>query len=244
MGERKADSAYAMVCWMAHRQAVQREARRVVERKRDQPSQAVIRARYDFIARWHDAIGRFTMPHRRDAIRALDVQPGEHILDLACGAGANVKSIMAKLGTSGLLAGLDYSPGMLRQAQQGVNHHRWGNVALSLGNAAQLPFADRVFDRVICTYSLKVIPPYHQALDEVLRVLKPGGVFVVLDGKLSDGVTRFLNPLILWTAHGPMTDLARPIGNEIRQRFVDVQVSEYDFGHTFVAIGRRELERV
>lgn len=210
----------------------------------DQPSQAVIRARYDFIAKWHDVIGRFAMTHRRDAIRALDVQPGEHIFDLACGAGANIKGIAAELGTGGCLAGLDYSPGMLRQAQQRINHHRWSSVALSLGNAARLPFADSVFDRVICTYSLKVIPPYHQALDEVLRVLKPGGVFVVLDGKLSDGVTRFLNPLILWTAHGPMADLARPVRNEIRRRFVDVQIREYDFGHTFVAIGRREIERV
>lgn len=211
----------------------------MAELNQHQSSQMAIRARYDFIARWHDAIGRFTMRHRRDAIRALNAQPEEFILDLACGAGANFKAVTAKLGSAGLLVGLDFSPGMLRQAQRQLKRCRWNNIALFLGNAAQLPFADRVFDRVICTYALKVIPPYLEALDEVVRVLKPGGIFIVLDGKLSGGFTRFLNPLIRWTARGPMTDLARPLGEEIGRRFEDAQIREYDFGHTFVAIGRK-----
>ena len=205
----------------------------------DQPDQMAIRARYDFVARWHDAPGPFFMPHRRDAILALNVQPGECILDLACGTGINFEGVMTESGADGLLVGLDYSPGMLKQAHQRVRRYHWSNVALFLGNAARLPFADGVFDRVICTYSLKVIPPYRQALDEVVRVLKPGGVFVVLDGKLSSGVTRFLNPLIRWIARGAMSDLARPLVEEIAQRFQNVRISEYDLGHTFVAVARK-----
>ena len=204
-----------------------------------QPNQMAIRERYDFIARWHDTGGWFTTPHRRDAIRALNVQSGECVLDLACGTGINFKGVMTELGADGLLVGLDYSPGMLKQAHQRVKRYHWSNVALFLGDAALLPFADSVFDRGICTYSLKVIPPYRQALDEVVRVLKPVGVFVVLDGKLSSGVTRFLNPLTQWMARGPMSDLARPLVDEIAQRFQDVRISEYDFGHTFVAVARK-----
>jgi demethylmenaquinone methyltransferase/2-methoxy-6-polyprenyl-1,4-benzoquinol methylase len=204
-----------------------------------QPNQMAIRARYDFVARWHDAAGLFLMPHRRDAIRALNVQPGERVLDLACGTGINFKGIMTESGADGLLVGLDYSSGMLKQAHQRVKRYHWSNVALLLGDAARLPFADSVFDRVICTYSLKVIPSYRQALDEAARVLKPAGVFVVLDGRLSNGVTRFLNPLIQWMARGAMSDLARPLVEEIAQRFQDVRISEYDFGHTFVAVARR-----
>lgn len=176
------------------------------------------------------------MPHRRDAIRALDAQPGEQILDLACGAGANFPGLVSR---NGLLAGLDYSPGMLAQARQRVDRYPGDNVALFLGDAARLPFAAGAFDRVLCTYALRVIPPYQQALDEVWRVLKPGGVFVVLDGKLSTGFTRFLNPLALWTARGPLTDLARPLAREIERRFEAVQIEEYDWGHTFVATARK-----
>ncbi len=206
----------------------------------EQPSQTAIRARYDFIAGWHDAIGRFTMTHRRGAIQALNVQPGDCVLDLACGAGANFKGVIADLESDGTLLGLDYSPGMLRQAHRKAS--RYPCLTLFLGDAARLPFADSVFDRIICTYSLKVIPPYRQALDEVVRVLKPGGVFVVLDGKLSSGSTRFLNRLTLWMAHGPMTDLARPLIDEIAQRFQEVQVKEYDLGHTFVAVARKAAQ--
>ena len=204
-----------------------------------QPDQTAVRARYDSIARWHDDIGRFTMPHRSDALEALNVRPGECVLDLACGGGPNFSGIVTELGPGGLLVGLDYSPGMLKKACQRLRQHQWGRINLLLGDASRLPFADNVFDRAICTYSLKVIPPYRQALDEVVRVLKPGGVFIVLDGKPSSGTTRFLNSLAIRLARGAMSELTRPLVDEIERRFQDVQVIEYDFGHTFVAVGRK-----
>jgi len=205
-----------------------------------QSDQKMIRRRYDFIAKWHDAAGTFVTPHRRDAVRALNAQAGERILDLACGTGINFKRILTQLGPTGLLLGLDYSSGMLEQAHRRVRQGHWSNVVLFLGDAARLPFADCVFDRAICTYSLKVIPPYQQALDEVLRVLKPGGTFVVLDGKLGTGATRFLNPLIKWMAGGPQSDIARPLVDEMVQRFQEVRIAEYDLGHAFVATARKE----
>jgi len=204
-----------------------------------QPDQTAVRARYDFMAGWHDAVGRFSMPHRRDGILALDMQPGECVLDLACGGGPNFKGIVTGLGADGLLSGIDYSPGMLKQARQRVERCQWSNITLFLGDAAQLPFADNVFDRAICTYALKVIPPYRQALDEVVRVLKPGGVFVVLDGKPGSGPTRFINPLAQWVARGAMSDLTRPLVDEIAKRFQDVRIDEHNFGHTFVAVARK-----
>ena len=96
-----------------------------------------------------------------------------------------------------------------------------------------------MFDRIICTYSLKVIPPYQESLDEVWRVLREGGVFVVLDGKLSTGFTRFINPLVLKMAQGPMTDIERPIELEIQKRFGKVDITEYDLGHTFIAVAQK-----
>lgn len=201
--------------------------------------QTAIRGRYDFIARWHDTASWLTTPHRRKAVRALKVGSGQCVLDLACGTGINFGNIMTGLGDSGLLLGLDYSSGMLKEAQRCVKRNRWNNVTVFLGTAGRLPFAGSIFDRVICTYALKVIPPYREALDEVVRILKPGGKFVVLDAKLGSGVTRFLNPLMQWVARGPMSDLARPLIEEIGQRFQDVQISEYNFGHVFVATARK-----
>jgi ubiquinone/menaquinone biosynthesis C-methylase UbiE len=211
----------------------------MMKSKPSQFDQEKIRRRYDSMARSYDATGQLVTAHRHDAMQALDVQPGECILDLACGPAVNFKSILEHLGANGLLVGLDYSSGMLKRAHQRVKRNQWSNVAPLLGDAARLPYADCVFDRVICTYSLNVIPLYQQALDEVSRVLKPGGTLVVLDGKLSNGPTRFLNPLMKLMARGPLTDITRPLRDEIARRFQNVRTTEYDFGYAFLAVAQR-----
>lgn len=119
--------------------------------------QAAVQARYDAIAKWYDAAPRFTLAHRSDAVHALGMQGGERILDLACGTGIDFERI--RMGNpNGLLIGLDYSFGVLEQAQIRLEHKRWDNIALSQGNAAELPFVNAIFDRVLCTYALKANP--------------------------------------------------------------------------------------
>jgi ubiquinone/menaquinone biosynthesis C-methylase UbiE len=61
------------------------------------PDQMTIRTRYDFMARWHGTAGWFATPHRCQAIQVLDAQPGECVLDLACGTGINFKNIISQL---------------------------------------------------------------------------------------------------------------------------------------------------
>ncbi len=207
--------------------------------KTQQSDRAAVRARYDSIAKWYDMAAQFTLSHRADAVRALGVRDGERILDLACGTGINFASIIAA-NASGVLFGLDYSPGVLGQAHERVKRNRWASVVLCLGDAAQLPFADGTFDRVLCTFALKTIPRHQQAVDEVHRILKPNGVFVAMDAKLSDGTTSFLNPLLRWMARGFLYDIGRPLTGEIVRRFQDVQTTEYDFGYTVVTVARKK----
>jgi phosphatidylethanolamine/phosphatidyl-N-methylethanolamine N-methyltransferase len=199
-----------------------------------------VRKRYDGMARSYAATGRFITAHRHAATGALGVHPGERILDIGCGPGMNFESILKSLGSGGSLVGLDYSSGMLEQAQQHVERNGWSNVTLLLGDAATLPFADCEFDRVLGTYSFSVIPRYRQALDEVARVLKPGGTLVVLDGKSSDGPLRFLNPLVKRLARAPVSDLTRPLIVEIAERFQVMRTTQYDFGFTFLAVAHKK----
>ncbi|CAG0947558.1 hypothetical protein ANRL1_04267 [Anaerolineae bacterium] len=93
-----------------------------------------MQARYDAIAKWYDGAARFTMAHRSDAVHALGIQDGERILDLACGTGINFEHIIVA-NANGLLLGLDYSSGILEQAQERVTRNRWDNVVLGLGDA-------------------------------------------------------------------------------------------------------------
>jgi len=205
-----------------------------------QSEQERVRKRYDGMARTYAATGRLIAAHRHDATVALGVQPGEHILDLACGPGVNFKNILKDLGAGGLLVGIDYSSGMIEQAQQRVKLNEWSNVTPLVGDAAKLPFADCEFDRVLGTYSFSVIPEYRQAFDEVARVLKPGGLLVVLDGKLCKGLLRILNPLVKLLARAPVSDITRRLTDEIAQRFQVVRITEYDLGFTFLAVAYKK----
>lgn len=208
------------------------------KQKAEQSNQDVIQDYYDFTSKSYATLSKF-IPHRQHAVKALNVQSSDIVLDLACGTGENFKSIAARLGKNGLLVGLDFSQGMIREANIRVRRYQWGNILLLLGDASRLPFADSVFDRVICTYALKVIPPYHQALDEIVRVLKHGGILVVLDEKPLRGIRSFLNPLFKLSGHGAFTDIPRPLIEEMVKRFQDVQVKDYSFGSTFVAVASK-----
>lgn len=78
------------------------------------------------------------------------------------------------------LKGIDLSPEMLERARQRAAE-LGRPVELHEGDAHDLPFQDAAFDTVICTYSLCNIPDPQRAVNEMKRVLKPGGKLVLVD---------------------------------------------------------------
>jgi ubiquinone/menaquinone biosynthesis C-methylase UbiE len=118
-------------------------------------------------------------PLSRWTIELLDIQPDSCILDIGCGGGMAIKE-MAKLATGGFIAGVDYSPVMVRQALRynaaAVEAER---VAIKRGNISRLPFADASFDRACAIESFNYWPEPVTGLKEVFRVLKDGGRVVI-----------------------------------------------------------------
>jgi ubiquinone/menaquinone biosynthesis C-methylase UbiE len=111
---------------------------------------------------------------QRNALERLRVVPGQRVLDLGCGPGDGT----AKLNAAGATAvGLDYSGGMLETARKDA--HNLGR--LTRGDAGRLPFKDGAFDKVICTNSFHHYPNHLAALREMRRVLRPGGLLVLVD---------------------------------------------------------------
>lgn len=95
-------------------------------------------------------------------------KPGR-ILDVGCGTGALMESLQA----NGWVVGVDFSPEALRfSGGRGLGR-------LTLGDAQRLPFASGSFDVVVSLDTIEHVPDDGAALAEVLRVLKPGGVFVM-----------------------------------------------------------------
>jgi demethylmenaquinone methyltransferase / 2-methoxy-6-polyprenyl-1,4-benzoquinol methylase len=110
---------------------------------------------------------------RRATIAALDAQPGQTLLDLAAGTGTSSEP----LADSGVLVvPCDLSEGML-----GVGKARRPDLPFVAGDAMHLPFADESFDAVTMSFGLRNVPDVPAALDELLRVTKPGGRLVVCE---------------------------------------------------------------
>jgi ubiquinone/menaquinone biosynthesis C-methylase UbiE len=103
------------------------------------------------------------------------------ILDLCTGTGSLLPHLSAKAGPKGLTVGLDFSRGMLRRARAKTA----GDSAVRLvqGRAEALPFPSARFQAVTCSHAFYELKgtARDRALAEILRVLKPGGVFLMME---------------------------------------------------------------
>ena len=113
------------------------------------------------------------------------IQAGEVVLDLGCGAGVDA-IIAAKLtGPLGAVTGIDLVPEMLAQARENARLAGVENVTFQESSGELLPFPDNSFDVVISNGVFNLVVDKVKALGEVFRVLKPGGRFMLADQVLS-----------------------------------------------------------
>ena len=110
---------------------------------------------------------------RYAVVKAIDPREGERILDIACGTGT---SSVALTRSGATVVGLDFSPGMLEQARRKHN-----SVEFVEGDAMKLPFVSNEFDAVTISFGLRNVADPKAALDEMYRVLKPGGRLVICE---------------------------------------------------------------
>ncbi len=136
------------------------------------------------------ATGPGTRDERRMAMRMLDLSPNDRVLDVACGPG-NFTRGFARATGEGLVVGLDASKTMLAVAVRKTDS---ANVTYVRGNACTLPFRDGSFDAICCFAALYLIQEPMRALDEIVRVLAPGGRVALLSscnrGPLPAGATN------------------------------------------------------
>lgn len=111
------------------------------------------------------------------ALRAYLSRPGDRrVLDIACGPGNYANDAARGLTGDGAYVGLDFSAAMLTRAARDNTGDR---ITFVRGDAHALPFASQSFDTVTCLAALYLIPDPLAALDEMTRVLAPGGELIV-----------------------------------------------------------------
>jgi ubiquinone/menaquinone biosynthesis C-methylase UbiE len=134
----------------------------------------VRRVYYDIFSRFYDG---FVAVHSRDKLGAartflvdrVPLQAGGSVLDLCTGTGTLLTYLQAKVGPSGQVVGVDFSPGMLKTAHKRTQG--FPNVALVRADADSLPFAPGMFDAVTFShvfYELKR-ETQKRAIQEIVR---------------------------------------------------------------------------
>jgi arsenite methyltransferase len=107
----------------------------------------------------------------------MDLQPGDRVLDLGCGTGWASRR-MARVLIAGEVVGLDVADEMLRRAEQASGD--LSNVRYVWGSAEKIPAPDNHFSKVLSVESFYYYADQGKALDELRRVLAPGGKLFIL----------------------------------------------------------------
>jgi SAM-dependent methyltransferase len=129
----------------------------------------------------------------------LDLEEGEVVLDLGCGAGLDLYFYAKSVGEKGKVYGLDISTDMLEKAKTNIKSVGLNNVEFTQGSSDDLPFENDSFDVVASNGIYNLSPDKKNVLSEVYRVLKPGGrtVFceIVLKDKLPEDIINNIDDL-------------------------------------------------
>lgn len=153
---------------------------------------AVAAPRYDTATRAM-SLGR-DAAWKRALIDSLPDLPSPSCVDIACGTG-DVAFLLAGRYPGGVVTGVDLSAPMLAIARE---RNRFTNVRFERGDLCDLPFPDGSSDLVTGSYALRNAPDLREAIAEIWRVLKPGGMAALLDfSKPENGSLQRLQYLLL-----------------------------------------------
>lgn len=181
---------------------------------------------YDLYARQYDAIKDYdpVTEHEylaRPILDSLPHVPAPLVLDVATGTGRLPLALLEQPDFQGRIISLDLSRRMVRIAAQKLAPYS-GRVTLMHHAADALPFPADTFDLVTCLEALEFMPDPRRVLDELVRVLRPGGLLVITNRQ---GVPARLMPGHTWSH----SELERMLREEFRMEAVAVQHWQMDY---------------
>ena len=140
---------------------------------------------FDTISKDYDGLNRvisfgIDIKWRKKVVEIVKKQQPKTILDIATGTGdlaINLAETSAEK-----IVGLDISPGMLEVGKEKVKAKQLDNrVEMIIGDSENMPFEDNTFDAITVAFGVRNFETLENGLKDILRVLKPGGTFVILE---------------------------------------------------------------
>jgi ubiquinone/menaquinone biosynthesis C-methylase UbiE len=180
------------------------------------------------------AVGRLFRRLAERFLEGVPLQPGDRVLDVACGTGIVARVAAPRVAPSGKVVGLDLNEGMLAVARA-CSPEEGTSIAWKQGDATALPFADAEFDVVLCQQGLQFVPDKARALAEMHRVVAPGGVVALavfgavnrFDGALAEALATHVDEKVakLSLARFALGDLGalRPLLEKAGLHSIDVR---------------------
>jgi ubiquinone/menaquinone biosynthesis C-methylase UbiE len=157
-----------------------------------------VRKKYGDLAPQYDRRwARYIRRSVDETVQRVRLLVGENLLDVGCGTGALLATLLERGVSAADLVGFDLVPAMLKQAPAKLPPR----VRLVAGDVGRLPFPAHTFDVVVSTSSFHYWPDPAGALREIARVLAPGGRVIITDWcddflacRLCDLALRLVNP--------------------------------------------------
>ncbi|WP_304141197.1 bifunctional demethylmenaquinone methyltransferase/2-methoxy-6-polyprenyl-1,4-benzoquinol methylase UbiE [Mesoflavibacter zeaxanthinifaciens] len=140
---------------------------------------------FDTISKDYDGLNRvisfgIDIKWRKKVVEIVKKQQPKTILDIATGTG-DLAINLAETSAEEIV-GLDISPGMLEVGKEKVKAKQLDNrVKMIIGDSENMPFEDNTFDAITVAFGVRNFETLENGLKDILRVLKPGGTFVILE---------------------------------------------------------------
>ena len=145
---------------------------------------------FDTISKDYDGLNRvisfgIDIKWRKKVVKIVKEGQPESILDIATGTG-DLAINLAETNASRIV-GLDISPGMLNIGKEKIKTKKLDSkIEMVLGDSENMPFEDNTFDAITVAFGVRNFETLDNGLKEILRVLKPGGTFVILETSMPD----------------------------------------------------------
>ena len=148
----------------------------------------------------YDLSRKYYLLGRDKLISEIPLKADETLLEVGCGTARNLLQLSQKHPQAQLF-GLDASQLMLDQAMQKKAFSKASNIRLQQGLAQQVTPAsfglEQGFDHIMCPYVLSMIPNWHEAIERVVRNLKPGGSLHIVDFSDQSSMPAWFSKILL-----------------------------------------------